>query len=61
MTTKAPFEFMPDEDVPATFYSVICESTPGFSDGTGFKLMEMTSQKLIGYYDSGMIKLRVLE
>lgn len=60
MISKSEFEFMPDEGTPATFHRVILEKSPGFSDGTGYVLKEMTAQKLSGFYELGPAQLRVL-
>lgn len=59
--TKAPIEFMPDENTPGTFEKVILESTPDDSKGTGFKLRELYDQGLPGFYESGVIRMRVIE
>ncbi len=60
MATKAPFEYMADEDTPATFEKVILESWPGFRDGTGYRLREMTNKNLAGYFESGILRFRVV-
>jgi hypothetical protein len=61
LTTKAPLEFMPDEDTPATYYSVMLEGTPDDSKGLKYKLKELYSQGLPGYFETGNLKFRVLE
>jgi hypothetical protein len=61
LITKAQLEFMPDEDTPGTFYTVILESYPGFSDGTGFKFRELYDRGLPGFYETGVVKFRVIE
>ena len=60
ITQKRRFEFMKDVDDPDTFSKVILESTPGFSQGTGFKLKERFQDNLRDYYDTGLLKLRVV-
>jgi hypothetical protein len=57
---KTRFEFVPDMATPATFYKVVCESTVGFKDGTGFKLKELFMQNLPDVYETGVITLRVV-
>lgn len=57
---KTRFEFMPDIDDPDTYSKCILESTPGYSDGTGFKLRELFNQNLRDIYETGIIKLRVV-
>lgn len=61
MVTKAPFEFMPDEDAPSTFTKVILESTPESKDGVKFKLKEQFVRGLVNYYNSGLLRMRVQE
>lgn len=57
---KRPFEFMPDIDTVATFEEVLLESSPGYKDGTGYKLKELYDQGLPGYYETGPLVLRVV-
>lgn len=59
-TTKANMEFMPDKDNPDLFYEVILESTPESQDGLGFKLKEQYDKGLPGYFDTGVLKFRLL-
>lgn len=61
LVTKAPLEFMPDEDTPGTFYSVLLESTPDDQKGLKYKLKEQYGQGLPGYFETGVLKFRVLE
>lgn len=60
ITSKAKFEFVPDVDTPSAFYEVILESFPGFQNGAGFKLKELFAQNLPDFYETGVIKLRVV-
>lgn len=60
MITKQPFEYMADEDTVATFEKVILESTPESSDGIGYKLNELVDRGLPGYFESGILLLRVV-
>lgn len=55
------FEFIPDRDSPGTFYRVIVESMPDFPDGTGYKLREYFNDSLPDVYETGMMKLRVID
>jgi hypothetical protein len=57
---KFKFEFIPDVDDPNTFYKVLLESFPGFTDGTGFKLKETIAQNLPNFYETGVFVLRVV-
>lgn len=61
LTTKGPLEFMPDEDTPNTFYTVVLESTPDDNKGLRYKLKELYGQGLPGYFETGTLKFRVLE
>lgn len=56
--TKADLEFIPDRNDPDVFHKCILESTPESSDGLGFKLKELYSQGLVGYYETGVLKFR---
>lgn len=60
-TTKKQFEFIPDKNTPSVFYRCVLESTPDESKGTGYKLKEQFSRNLTGYYETGIIKLRIIE
>ena len=59
-TTKADLEFIPNKDDPDTFTECVLESTSSDSSGIGFKLEEMYSKGLVGYYDTGILKFRKL-
>lgn len=62
ITTKGPLEFMPNEDAPETFITVILESTSEDSKyGLGYKLRELYGRGLPGYYETGVLKFRVIE
>lgn len=60
ITQKRRFEFMPSVDDSDNFYKVILESTPSNSDGTGFKLKELWDQNLRDIYETGILKMRVV-
>lgn len=59
-TTKVSFEFMPDINDRDTYIKVLLETTPQSKNGTGFKLKELYAQNLAGYYDTGILELRVI-
>lgn len=61
LTTRAPLEFMADENTPNTFETVILESSSSYRDGTGYKLNELYSQDLPGYFETEVLKFRVRE
>lgn len=58
---KKPLEFIPDSATLTTFYKVVLESTPGNSKGTGYKLDEQFSRGLVGYFETGVLKFRIIE
>jgi len=61
ITKKSPIEFMPDKDTPSTYHRVILEASATDSDGTGYKLQEQFTRGLTGYYESGLLKFRIIE
>lgn len=61
VTKLNQFEFMEDKDAPGNFKRCIVESLPGFDDGTGYKLRELFNQNLRDIYETGLIRLRVVE
>jgi hypothetical protein len=56
---RGPIDFMPDEDDPNNFYTLVLENTSANSKGTGYKLTEETGKNLPGVFRSGKIKWRV--
>lgn len=61
ITQKNYFEFIPDITNANNYYKVILESTPDYSDGTGYKLKELFDKNLPDVYETGILKLRVVE
>lgn len=59
--TRSPLEFIPDKDLPNTFYKIILESTPDSQTGVGYKLKELYDKNLPGYFDTGVLKWRLIE
>jgi len=57
---KAPIEFIPDTLTPNTFKKCLLESTRESKDGVNFKIKELFSKKLFGYYESGNLIFRGL-
>jgi len=60
LITKGPVEYMADESSVGTFQTLILESTPDDSKGTGYTLKELYGQGLPGYFETGTMKFRVL-
>lgn len=60
ITKKRPFEFMPDISSRESFFKVLLESSAQSRDGTGYKLRELYTRGLPGYYETGVIKMRVV-
>lgn len=61
ITERGAFEFMPNIDDRDTFDKVILESLAGSRTGTGYRLRELTSRNLPGYFEVKQIRLRVFE
>lgn len=61
LTTKSPIEFMPDENDPSTFETMILESTSESSSGVKYRLKELYDKGFLGYYESGKLVFRVIE
>ena len=59
-TQKFDLEFNPDADQPDVFYKCILERTPESQDGLGFKLKEMYGRGLPGYFETGILKFRLI-
>lgn len=60
-TNKYEVDFYPNKDDSTEHYRVVLESTPADSKGTGFKLEEQYTRGLVGYFESGLLKFRVIE
>jgi len=60
-TTRSPLEFMPNKESPGTFYKILLESTPDYSNGTGYKLRELYDKNAAGYFETGLLKWRLIE
>lgn len=58
ITTKANIEVMLDESDSEDFNTCFLESTATEKTGTGFVLKEMYAKKLIGYFETGLLKFR---
>lgn len=58
---KYEIEFFPNEDNDTNYYRLVLESAPGESKGTGYLLEEQFSKNLKGYYETGVLKFRVIE
>lgn len=58
---KLRMEFMPDADDQDTFYKVLLESTPEDSKGVGYRLRELYGRGLPEFFETGVLRLRVLE
>lgn len=61
LITKAPIEYMPNESVPNTFQSVFLESTGESQMGTSFKLKERYDRGLPEYFDTSLLRFRLIE
>jgi hypothetical protein len=57
---KNPIEFVPDITNPSIFEDCLLESTKLDTKGTGFKLYELYSRKLTGYFETKTLTFRRL-
>ena len=60
ISKKKKFEFAPDRNLSSEFYKVIIDQSPGYKNGTGFKLKEMLSDKIIDVFETGVFTLEVV-
>lgn len=58
LVTKSDIEFMPDQNDRDTFNTIILESSPTSSSGTGYKLRELYGRGLVGFFETGKLKFR---
>lgn len=58
---RTPLEFMPDENTPATFQTIIFDLSPASQTGTGYKLKELYDKDLPGYFETDVLKFRLRE
>lgn len=59
---KAPIEFVPDADNdPASFTDCLLEKTPQSKSGVNFRLKELYSRSLVGYFETGQLKFRKIQ
>lgn len=59
ITNKRPIEFIYDyQGDPNTFVNCILESTPEDKKGTAFRLKELYSRNLTGYFETGVLQFR---
>jgi hypothetical protein len=61
LITKSPIEFMPDIDNKSTFEKLLLESTPSDRDGIGYELRELYDRNLPNYFETGILRFRVVE
>lgn len=61
ISQKKTFEFMPDKDTPSTYFRCILESSEASGDGMGYKITEQFAKNLVGYYETGLLKVRIVE
>lgn len=60
--TKQPIEFYPNlSDLEENVSECLLESTPGDSEGTGFKLVELYSKGFAEWFETGTIKFREIQ
>lgn len=59
ITRKNLIEFIPDEDDPDVFETLVLENTERSDNGTGYKNIDRQEDKLPFYKDTGMLTFRV--
>lgn len=61
IVNRTPIEFMPDEGNTSLFQTLIFEASPDVQTGTGYKLKELYDQNLPGYFETAILKFRLIE
>lgn len=61
ITSKRIIEFMPDRLNRTEYFRILLEQTNESKDGTGYRLKELYSQGLVGYYETGKLVFRLIE
>lgn len=61
LVNKSPVEFMKDIDDRSVFNKLLLEKTSESQTGTGYRLMELYSKNLPNYYETQVLKFRVIE
>lgn len=61
LITKAPVEFMEDEGDADNFVKVILDKTPDSDKGVGYRLKEMYDKNLPDFWQTGVLKFRVIQ
>lgn len=61
LTSKGPFEFMPDINNRDEFFILLVESIDSNNDGTGYRITELVDRDLPGYYEVNNIVCRIVE
>lgn len=60
-TRKLRMEFMEDVADPSSFFPVILESTPQNQKGVGYRLNELYGRGLPEFFETGLLRFRVVE
>lgn len=55
---KGNIEFMPDRDDANNFEKLNLEKTGSSSNGTGYRIRELTGRRLPGFYETGLLDFR---
>lgn len=61
LTLKKPVNYIEDILYPATYQTMILDSTPDNKDGTGYKLKELYDKNLPGFFETGILVFRLIE
>lgn len=58
---KQKIEFNPNKSSAATYYTIVLDRTPESDKGVSYKLKEQYSRGLPGFYETGVLRFRVIE
>lgn len=61
ITQRIPIEFMPDETDTSEYQTLRFESSPDSTTGTGYRLKENYDRNLPGYFETSILKFRLVE
>lgn len=61
LVEKKTIEFMPDGSSPSTYQKLLLDKTPEDDKGLGYKLKELYDKGLPGFYETGVLRFRVID
>jgi len=60
-TQQKPFEITPEFSTPGVFHNVTLDKTPKSDTGMAFELEEQVSMGMPGYWDTGLLRSRIIK